>query len=112
MTEDKPPSLEDLGARLKKARKGAGDGASDGRGGVDSFGFGQAMRVALEMVAALGVSGGIGWYLDRWLGTKPALLLVFVVLGLAAGIRTALRAARHIEARADEQRQADNGDKR
>jgi ATP synthase protein I len=28
----------------------------------------------------------IGWALDRWLGTRPILLAVFVLLGGAAGI--------------------------
>lgn len=45
-----------------------------------------AFRLAGEMVAALVVAVAIGWWLDRLLGTAPWLLLVFVVLGTAAGI--------------------------
>ena len=53
----------------------------------------QALRVALEMASALFVGGAIGWFLDRWLGTRPWLLLVFLLLGVAAGILNAYRAA-------------------
>jgi ATP synthase protein I len=44
------------------------------------------MRVGVEMVSALLVGLAIGWGLDRWLGTRPILLLVFLVLGMAAGV--------------------------
>ena len=41
------------------------------------------------------VVGGliVGWLLDRWLGTKPWLLVVGLVLGAAAGFYELIRAA-------------------
>lgn len=45
-----------------------------------------AFRVAGELVSALIVAVAIGWWLDRVLGTAPWLLLLFLVLGSAAGI--------------------------
>jgi len=33
----------------------------------------------------------IGWLLDRWLGTKPWLILVFFILGFAAGLLNVYR---------------------
>jgi ATP synthase protein I len=48
-------------------------------------------RVGVELVAALVVALAIGWGLDRWLGTTPWLLSVFVLLGGAAGVANVWR---------------------
>jgi ATP synthase protein I len=50
------------------------------------------------MVAALIVGGGIGYGIDWLAGTKPIFLIVFFVLGAAAGIRNVLRAAKELNA--------------
>jgi ATP synthase protein I len=42
-------------------------------------------------VAALIVGTGIGLLLDRWLGTAPWLMVVFFILGSAAGFLNVLR---------------------
>jgi len=65
--------------------------------------LGVAGRFATELVAALLVGGGLGWGMD-WLAgrfgfhTRPVFLLVFFVLGAAAGIRNVMRAANEINA--------------
>lgn len=38
-----------------------------------------------ELVSAVGVWMGIGWLLDRWLGTWPWLMAAGVALGFALG---------------------------
>jgi ATP synthase protein I len=54
---------------------------------------GIAYAAAFSLFAAV-VSGlGIGWLLDRWLGTKPWLMVVGLVLGAAAGFYEFVRAA-------------------
>ena len=53
--------------------------------------FGFAWRVGLELVSALVVGVAIGYLLDRWLGTKPWLLILFFVLGSAAGLLNVFR---------------------
>ena len=54
---------------------------------------GLAYAAALSLFAAV-VSGLIaGWLLDRWLGTKPWLLVVGLVLGSAAGFYELVRAS-------------------
>ncbi len=40
----------------------------------------------MELVSALAIGVGIGWLLDRWLGTRPIFLGIFVLLGGAAGV--------------------------
>jgi ATP synthase protein I len=54
---------------------------------------GIAYAAAFSLFAAV-VSGlGIGWLLDRWLGTRPWLLVVGLVLGAAAGFYEFVRAS-------------------
>jgi ATP synthase protein I len=93
-----PPSLEDLDTRLKRARKAR----QPARPAASTRGMAQALRLALEMVTALAVGGLIGWFLDDWLKTGPWLFLVFLLLGVAAGIRNAYRIACQMTAEAGE----------
>ena len=65
-------------------------------------GLGAAWRISIEIVVALVVCTGIGWALDYWFGTKPWLMLLFLVLGGAAGINNAVRTALRIDAQAAE----------
>lgn len=55
--------------------------------------LGLAFRVAVELVSALAVGLGIGWLLDAWLETKPWLMILFIVLGGAAGVLNVYRMA-------------------
>jgi ATP synthase protein I len=98
MSKGEPPTpLENLGRRLEALRrkesgeKAAGPGASTPR-----TAGGWAFRLGVELVAGLVVGGGLGWLLDRWLGTSPALLIVFFFLGAAAGILNVFRAAKEM----------------
>ncbi len=45
-----------------------------------------AMRVGLEIVTAMMLGLGLGWLLDRRLGTFPWMILLFGLFGLAAGL--------------------------
>ena len=42
--------------------------------------------ITIFVCVALGLF--IGWLLDRWLGTSPWLLIVFILLGIAAAIKS------------------------
>ena len=53
--------------------------------------MGIGVRVGVELVAALVVALAMGWGLDRWLGTTPWLLGLFVLLGGAAGVANVWR---------------------
>jgi ATP synthase protein I len=39
------------------------------------------------------VGAGIGWLIDRWLGISPWGLIVFLLLGFAAGVLNVMRSA-------------------
>jgi ATP synthase protein I len=53
----------------------------------------QVASLGLEMGIAVAIGAGLGWLLDSWLGTKPWLLLVFLLFGVAAGFKGMLAAA-------------------
>ena len=88
MTErNKPDSLRDLDDRLRRLREREGSGGDlPNRGHTSSSGLGMAMRIGVELVASLVIGVGVGWGLDHLLGTSPWLLLVFFLLGAAAGM--------------------------
>ncbi len=95
---DKPPSLEDLETRLRAARdrrRPAGSGNGAGKGGGSDIGAG--IRVAVDLVAGVAVGVALGLILDNWLGTKPWMLIVFFILGSAAGFLNLYRTAQQFE---------------
>jgi ATP synthase protein I len=62
--------------------------------------LGQAFRLGAELVAGVAVGGFIGWALDRWFGTAPLMMVVFLGLGAAAGIMNVVRTAKRMQAEA------------
>ncbi len=85
--------LSDLDARLRAARERGMRKEGEGVGGGTNAGLGLGLRIGVELISALGVGLAIGWGLDRWLGTKPWLMVVFFFLGAAAGILNVYRAS-------------------
>ena len=61
----------------------------------DASATGSAMSLGLragsEFVSAVILGLGIGWVLDRVLHTNPAFLIVFFLIGVAAGIWNVIR---------------------
>lgn len=56
-----------------------------------------AWRMVIELVSGLGIGFGMGYGLDLLFGTTPWLMIVFVFLGLAAGIQTMMRSAAEVQ---------------
>ena len=56
-----------------------------------------AWRMVIELVAGLMIGFGIGLGLDTLLGTRPIFLVLFTLLGFAAGVQTMVRSAREIQ---------------
>ncbi len=94
--------LDTLGGKLGKSRA---EEDADARAAAAAKGRGQAMgvafRIATELVAGVFVGGFIGYFLDQWLGTAPILLIVFLLLGIAAGLLNSVRAAQRMQKDAD-----------
>ncbi|MCB1425549.1 MAG: AtpZ/AtpI family protein [Zhengella sp.] len=55
-------------------------------------GWGNALRLSSEFIAAVIVGAALGWVLDKWAGTSPWGLIVFLLLGFAAGVVNVMRA--------------------
>ena len=53
-----------------------------------------AVRVGTEIVASTMIGLGLGYFLDKWLGTRPWLLILFFLFGVAAGFLNLYRALR------------------
>lgn len=58
-----------------------------------------AWRMVIELVAGLGIGFGMGYGLDALFGTSPWLMIVFIFLGFAAGVKTMMRSAQEVQAR-------------
>jgi ATP synthase protein I len=94
------PSNEDLDRRraeleaklraIQPSRPAASQAASRaGQGQALS----QALRVSTEFVAGLAVGAALGYGADRLLGTSPWCFILFFLLGFAASVLNAFRAA-------------------
>ncbi|NET71340.1 MAG: AtpZ/AtpI family protein [Sphaerospermopsis sp. SIO1G2] len=53
--------------------------------------YGMIVRLATEMLAAVGVGVVLGYYLDEWLNSSPVFLLLCLIFGTAAGFVTLRR---------------------
>ena len=53
--------------------------------------FATALELPIVFVGAVLLGGLLGFYLDRWLHTKPWLMFVFAALGFFGGIREVIR---------------------
>ncbi len=89
--------LDDLGGKLDRVRER--ETPPDQAPGERGRAMGMAFRMATELVAGVFVGGLIGWALDNWLGTKPFLLILFLLLGIAAGLLNTIRAAQEMQKR-------------
>lgn len=91
--------LDTLGERLAEVQaRHAPPPPPDSRARGEALGY--ALRLGAELVAGVAVGGFIGWALDRWLGSAPFLMVVFLALGAAAGIVNVIRAAKAMQAKA------------
>ena len=93
--------LEALEKRLQAARGAEAAGSAPGANprGEDLSQAQLAWRMVIELVAGLAIGFGIGFGLDRFFGTMPLFLVLFIFAGLAAGVKTMLRSAKEVEMR-------------
>ena len=86
--------LHRLGERLDRIRPEApAEQAQAARPGADSSAMARGFRLSSELVAGVLVGAAIGWLIDRWLGISPWGMIVFLLLGFAAGVLNVMRAA-------------------
>lgn len=91
--EPDPERLRALEARLARVKGETRQAPATGKG----FSQGEmAWRMVIELTAGMTIGLAFGYGLDELFGTRPILMIVFVLLGFAAGIRTMLQTARQM----------------
>lgn len=99
---ERPPADEAaLSARLERLGERLGRVHSDRpsessrvqRPSADPSALARGFRLSTELVAGVLVGAAIGWLIDRWLGISPWGMIVFLLLGFAAGVLNVMRAA-------------------
>lgn len=88
---------QDLSARRAKldaalAEKSGKSEEKAGNSASSDTGWGAAVKISSEFIGGVLVGAGIGYLLDTFAGTAPWGLIVFLMLGFAAGILNILRA--------------------
>jgi ATP synthase protein I len=89
-----------LSARLQRLGEGlarqraveTSKDASENRAATAS-GYAKGFRLSSELVAGVIVGAGLGWIVDRWFGITPWGLIIFLLLGFAAGVLNVMRSA-------------------
>lgn len=94
--ERTPPSLEELDARLREARRNAGMDPPDApsgqpAGGVSNGDMALGLRVGVELVAGVLFGLALGFGIDWWLDTKPWGMIILIFLGAIAGFMNVYR---------------------
>lgn len=84
--------MRGLERRLGQHRASRAEATRTARG-PSGQGYALAARLGADFIAGILVGGAIGWGIDRFFGTSPWGLMVFLLLGFAAGILTMLRSA-------------------
>jgi ATP synthase protein I len=95
----------------KVAGTGSSPRAADpaARSGKRVYNALNASSVGLELGIAVAIGIAVGIYMDRWLGTAPWMLLLWMLLGLVAGFRGMFRAVARAD-RAAAEEAAESGD--
>src|SRR5262249_45325445 len=86
--------LKRLGEQLDHAHADRHwEGSSDRSPASDPSAMARGFRLSTELVAGVLVGAAVGWGLDYLLGISRWGLIVFLLLGFAAGILNVMRAA-------------------
>ncbi|GGA72301.1 ATP synthase protein I [Nitratireductor aestuarii] len=94
---NEPDELEQRRRKLEDALAARGASSDSGEGNAKQTnggsGFGNAFKLSGEFIGGVVVGIGLGWFFDRLFDTAPWGLIIFLLLGFAAGVLNVLRAA-------------------
>jgi ATP synthase protein I len=86
--------LKSLGQRLDQSGlRRTSEAGPASRPATDHSALARGLRLSSELVAGVLVGAGIGWLIDRWLGSLPWGIFVFALLGFTAGVLNVMRSA-------------------
>lgn len=98
LSDDRQDELDELERRIRAARQKQAPPRRSGAGeryNAASLGW----RMAIELVLGVLIGSAMGYGIDWLAGTLPVFLVIFGLLGFAAGVRTMMRSAREVTER-------------
>jgi ATP synthase protein I len=96
MAGDRDEALSALDAKIREAKARVEPKPSE----EEHYSLAQqGWRMVIELVTGLLIGFGIGYGIDTLLGTLPIFLVLFTLLGFAAGVQTMVRTAGEIQER-------------
>ena len=90
MVDDK--KIKSLNQRIQKAKKKSNLGQNKPPSPI-----GKAMKIVVEIVAAMAVGLVIGMLIDNYFDTRPIFIIIFFLLGSGAGILNVFRVAKSLQ---------------
>jgi ATP synthase protein I len=84
------PSLDELQRKIDEVKSSEAT-EQDGNSAAYASGMAQGTNIAVEFAVTAAIGGVGGYFLDRWLGTSPLLLLTGFFIGFAAGVYNLMR---------------------
>lgn len=88
---------DELGRRLEAAKGHTPSpqerAASESESAANASALNSALKVSTELIGGIVVGCGLGWLLDRALGTWPPFFVAGFLLGAAAGMLNVIRTA-------------------
>ncbi len=102
--DERPPSFERFDAELarfreRRRRRAARSGRKRARSAYSS-----GLQAGIEIFAGLLGGLALGYALDAWTGLRPLFLVLFLILGGAAGLLNAYRELRRMDGTPGERR--------
>ena len=88
----------DIGKKLDAVQAKRAPAVDETTRRQQSASYGKAFSFAAELLVGVAAGGLLGWALDRYFGTAPWLMVLFVILGFAAGLLNVVRGAQKAEA--------------
>ncbi len=82
-----------LQERIAKLKAATAEEPVPEQGQASMQGMAKGLKIASEFIAGIMVGGAIGYGIDRFFGTTPFGLIIFLMLGFAAGVLNVVRSA-------------------
>lgn len=83
-----------LQQRLDRLKQEQAAATADPAASGSMQGMAAGLKIASEFIAGIAVGGAIGYGIDRLFGTLPVGLVVFLMLGFAAGVLNVVRSTK------------------
>ena len=92
--------IDALDEKISASRQGQVPPEKQAR--VNANMLGLAYRLLVEILVGIAVGGFVGWWMDKVLDTKPIWMLVFLVLGMGAGLMNSVRTVNEMRRKQDQ----------